>query len=150
MEFYIDTNSTWNYKALIEHLRTSFEMGKGFSSLVCEFYSQSQCNKETEDKFADELQVLSRKVISIHQEWKAEVNEALKTQFAFRLYDPYLMAMAHNFLKTQSKDMSFTQFCAKCVFIFGSQSKKVKVSTATHTIDDVTSAKIGEQKKTHS
>ena len=78
------------------------------------------------------------------------MNEALKTQFAFRLHDPYLVAMAHNFFKTQGKDMSFTQFCAKCVFMFGSQSKKVKVSTATHTIEDVTSAKIGEQKKTHS
>ena len=56
--------------------------------------------------------------------------------------------MACNFLETQSEDMLFTQFCAKCVFMSGSRSKKVKVSTATHTIDDVTSAKIGELKKT--
>ena len=91
---------------------------------------------------------MSRKVLSIHPEWKAEVNEALKTQFAFGLHDPSIVAMAHNFLKTQGKDMSFTQFHAECVFMFGSQSKKVKVSTATHTIDDATSAKIGEQRKT--
>ena len=58
--------------------------------------------------------------------------------------------MACNFLKTEGKDMSFTQFCAKCVFMFGSQSKKVKVSTATHAIEDVTSAKTGEQEKTNS
>ena len=78
------------------------------------------------------------------------MNDALRTQFAFRLHDPYLAAMVHNFLKTQGKDMSFTQFHAKCVFMFGSQSKKVKVSTATHAIEDVTSAKTGEQKKTNS
>ena len=108
VEFYLDTNSTWSYKALIEHLRTSFETGESFSSLVGDFYSRSQCNKETEDQFANELQVLSRKVLSIQPEWRAEVNEALKTQFAFRLRDPYLAAMAHNFLKTQGKDMSFT------------------------------------------
>ena len=95
-------------------------------------------------------QVLSKKVLSVHPEWKAEVNKALKTQFAFRLHDPYLVAMAHNFLRTQGKDMSFTQFHAMCVFMFGSQSKKVKVSTAAHAIGDVTSVKIGEQKKTHS
>ena len=71
-------------------------------------------------------------------------------QFAFRLHDPYLAAMAHNFLKTQGKDMSFTQFHAECVFMFGSQSKKIKVSTAAHAIDNVTSVKIGEQQKTHS
>ena len=46
--------------------------------------------------------------------------------------------------------MSFTQFCAECVFMFGYQSKKVKVIIATHTINDVTSAKLGKQKKTHS
>ena len=39
VEFYLDTNSIWNYKALIEHLGTSFETGKSFSSLVGEFYS---------------------------------------------------------------------------------------------------------------
>ena len=150
VEFYLDTNSTWNYKALIEHLWTSFETGESFSSLVGDFYSWSQCNKETEDQFTDELQVFSRKVLSICPEWKAEVNEALGAQFAFRLHDPYLAAMEHNFLKTQGKDMSFTQFHAKCVFMFGSWSKKVKVSTAAHAIDDVTSVKIGEQKKTHS
>ena len=83
VEFYLDTNSTWNYKILIEHLRASFEMGKSFSSLVCDFYSQRQCNEETEDQFTDELQLLSRKVLSICPEWKAEVNETLKTQFAF-------------------------------------------------------------------
>ena len=88
--------------------------------------------KETEDQFAEELQILSRKVLSIHPEWKAEVNIALKTQFAFWLHDQYPVAMACNFLKTQGKHMSFTQFCAKCVFMFGSYSKKVKVSTAAY------------------
>ena len=73
VEFYLDTNSSWNYKALTEHLRTSFETGESFSLRVGDFYSQSQCNKETEDQFTDELQVLSRKVLSICPEWKAEV-----------------------------------------------------------------------------
>ena len=126
MEFYLDTNSTSNYKALIKHLRTPFEMVESFSSLVGDFCGKSQCNKETEDQFADELQILSRKVLSIHLEWKAEVNEALKTQFALRLHDPYLVAMAHNFLKTQGKDILFIQFHAECVFMFGSHRTKVK------------------------
>ena len=78
MEFHLDANCIWNYKALIEHLRTSVEMGESFSSLEGDFYSQSQFNKETEDQFADELQILSTKVLSICLEWKAEVNEALK------------------------------------------------------------------------
>ena len=33
VEFYLDTNSTWKYHELIEHLRTLFESSKTFSSL---------------------------------------------------------------------------------------------------------------------
>ena len=39
VEFYLDTNSTWKYHKLIEHLRTSFKSGETFSSLVGDFYS---------------------------------------------------------------------------------------------------------------
>ena len=67
-----------DYKVLIEHLRTFFEMGEIFSSLVVDFYSQSQCNKETEDQFTDKLQILT----CVRPESKPEVNKALKTQFA--------------------------------------------------------------------
>ena len=82
VEFYLDTNDQWNYVGLIEHLRTSFESGETFSSLLGDFYARCQKPKETEDQFADELQVLARKVISVCPEWKSQVNEALKTQFA--------------------------------------------------------------------
>ena len=37
LEFYLDSNSTWDYQELIEHLRTSFEFQKTFSSLVSDF-----------------------------------------------------------------------------------------------------------------
>ena len=39
VEFYLDTNTTWKYHGLIEHLRTLFESGENFSSLVGDFYS---------------------------------------------------------------------------------------------------------------
>ena len=39
VEFYLDTNSIWKYHELIEHLRTLFESGEMFSSLVRDFYS---------------------------------------------------------------------------------------------------------------
>ena len=110
VEFYLDTTATWKYHELVEHLRTSFESGETFSSLVGDFYSCIQRPWETEDQFADELQILGRKVISIRPSWKQEANEALKTQFASRLRDPYLAAMARNLLKTQGQNMNFTQF----------------------------------------
>ena len=39
VESYLDTNSSWKYHELIEHLQTSFESGETFSSLVRDFYS---------------------------------------------------------------------------------------------------------------
>ena len=43
-----------------------------------------------EDQFANELQILGRKVISIRPSWKEEANEALKTQLVSRLCNPLL------------------------------------------------------------
>ena len=82
VEFYLDTNDQWSYSGLIEHLRTLFESGETFSSLLSDFYARCQKPKETKDQFANELQVLARKLISICPEWKSQVNEGLKTQFA--------------------------------------------------------------------
>ena len=39
--------------------------------------------------------------------------------------------------------MLFTEFHAKCIFMFGPQSKKIKVSTAAHAVEDITSVKSG-------
>ena len=99
VEFYLDANSTWDYWKLIEHLRTLLEMGETFGSLVRDLYSKTQHLKEIEDQFIDELQILSRKVLSVHLEWKVKVNKDLKTQFAFQLHDPYLSAMVGIYLK---------------------------------------------------
>ena len=37
VEFYLDTNDQWSYSGLIEHLRTLFESGEIFSSLLGDF-----------------------------------------------------------------------------------------------------------------
>ena len=134
VEFYLDTTATWKYHELVEHLRTSFESGETFSSLVRDFYSRIQWPRETEDQFANELQILGRKVISVRPSWKQEANEALKTQFASRLHDPYLAAMAHSLLKTQGQNMNFMQFWAECISMFGSQIKAPKLKAATNSV----------------
>ena len=73
IEFYLDTNYTWNYQELIEHLRTSFESGKTFSLLVRDFYSHIQWPLEMEDQFANELQILGQKVISVRPSLEKKV-----------------------------------------------------------------------------
>ena len=114
-------NNQWSYSELINHLRTSFESGKTFSSLLGDFYAR--CQKK-QDQFADELQVLARKVISVCPEWRSQVNEALKSQFDHQLWDQYFAAMACNLLKEAPPDTIFTKFWAKCISIFGTRSKR--------------------------
>ena len=80
--------------------------------------------------------MFSRKVLSICLEWKAKVNEALRTLLAFQLCDPYLSAVACNSPETQVKDITFPSFMPNVNFRFVSWSKKVKVSEAAHTIEE--------------
>ena len=42
VEFYLDINDQWSYSRLIEHLRTLFESGETFSSLLGDFYVRCQ------------------------------------------------------------------------------------------------------------
>ena len=78
---------------------------------------------------------------------KQEASEALKTQFASRLCNPYLAAMVHNLLKTQGQNMNFTQFQAECISMFGSQIKAPILKAVTHSVSS--SGALKEQ-KTHS
>ena len=132
VEFYLDMNDQWSYARLIEHLRMSFKSGETFNSLLGDFYARSQKQRETEDQFADELQVLARKVISVCPECKSQVNEALKTQFAYHLWDQYFAAMAHNLLKVAPPDTTFAKFWAECISIFGTRLKST-VNTILYT-----------------
>ena len=87
---------------------------------------------------------LGWKVISVRPSWKQEANEALKTQFASQLHNPYLAAMVHNLLKTQGQNMNFTQFRAECISMFSSQIKAPKLKAATNSINS--SGVLKEQK----
>ena len=47
-----------------EHLSITFQEGNNEANILAEFYSRKQYYKELEEAFADELQLLARKVIS--------------------------------------------------------------------------------------
>ena len=53
-----------SFQGLIDHLSLAFQLCEMVSSLIADFYNQSQKIWETEDAFADELQVLVRKIVA--------------------------------------------------------------------------------------
>ena len=63
------------------------------------------------------------------------------------MHDLYLVAMAHNSLKTQGKQIKFTQFQAECITMFGSQMKELKIKTA---VNSVSLSGASKEKMTHS
>ena len=64
VEFQLDLcGGEITYENLLKHLSIAFQGGDDEANLLAEFYSHAQKTKETEEAFADELQILARKVI---------------------------------------------------------------------------------------
>ena len=65
VKYQFDLNvAEMSYKDLLEHLNLTFAGGEDESTLMADFYSCTQKAKESEESFADELQVLAQKFIS--------------------------------------------------------------------------------------
>ena len=78
-----------SFQGLIDHLSLTFQSCKTVSSLIADFYNWFQKTRETEDAFADELQILVRQIIAWKPEFIREANQALKHQYTQNLRDPY-------------------------------------------------------------
>ena len=94
------------------------------SSLIADFYNQSQKIQETKDAFADELQVLVQKIVALKPEFIGEANQALKHQFTQNLRDPYFAVVARGQSLSSPDSKSFTQFWGRLALMFNSQGKQ--------------------------
>ena len=83
-----------SFQGLIDHLSLAFQSCETVSSLIADFYNWPQMTWETEDMFADQLQVLVQKIVAWKPEFINEVNQALKHQFSQNLRDPYFGVVA--------------------------------------------------------
>ena len=105
------------------------------------------CNRgknESEDVFADNLQILIRKIIAHKPSFRAEANKQLKYQYAHKLHDQYYAAIAHSALQTSDHMESFIQFDGHLAITFGNYSKLGKISSWA-TMIEPTSSVISEE-----
>ena len=119
----------------MNHLKNAFQSGKTVSELISDFYGQHQKKNELEDAFADDLQILVRKIITRKPSFRAEANEQLKHQYAHKLHDQYYTAIAHSVLQTSNPMETFTQFQSRLALMFGSHSRLGKISSQTAAIE---------------
>ena len=89
-----------SFQGLIDHLTTAFQSGDTENCLIGDFYKHIQKPKESEDAFADELQILVGKIIARKPGFHLQANEALKHQYVHNLKDQYYGAMARKYLLT--------------------------------------------------
>ena len=113
-----------SFQGLIDHLSLTFQSCEAVSSLIADFYNRFQKTRETEDAFADELQILVRKIIARKLEFIHEANQALKHQFAQNLRDPYFGVVARGQCLSSPDSESFTQFRGRLALMFNSQGKQ--------------------------
>ena len=92
-----------------------------------------------DDAFADDLQILVRKIIAQKPSFRAEANEQLKNQYAHKLHDQYYAAIAHSVLQTSDPMETFTQFCGRLALMFGSCSRLGNISSQTAAIETTAS-----------
>ena len=85
-----------SFQGLINHLSLAFQSCETVSSLIADFYDWFQKTRETEDAFADELQVLVRKIVARKSEFIHEANQTLKHQFAQNWRDLYFRVVARD------------------------------------------------------
>ena len=76
---------------------------------LAEFYSHAQKVKESEEAFADELQILARKVIIKKPDFRVNLDMTLKQHYASQLLDCNSASIAKTLLVQMSK-CSFTEF----------------------------------------
>ena len=110
VEFYMGmmAEEDQSFEGLIDHLCDAFQSGETLSELISNFYGQSQKTRQAEDTFADDLQVLARKIIAQKPSFRKEANQQLKAQYAHKLWDQYYAAMAHSALQSSLEEESFT------------------------------------------
>ena len=137
VEFYMGMvmEEQQTFEGLMQHLKNAFHFGETISELISDFYGWAQKKNESEDTFADELQILVWKIIARKLEFWQEANEQLKSQFAHKLKDPYYAAIVQSMLQSSGESESFTQFWGHLMMMFGGQSRSGKTSSHTATIE---------------
>ena len=125
IEFYMGmvADEQQTFEGLIQHLKNAFQSGETTSKLISDFYAWAQKKNESEEAFADELQILVCKIIARKPEFREDANEQLKSQYAHKLIDPYYAAIACSMLQSSEDSESFTQFWGHLAITFGGRSK---------------------------
>ena len=125
VEFQLDLCSgNITYQNLLRHLSITFQGGDDEANLLAEFYSHGQKLKESEEAFADELQILAHKVIIKKPDFRVNLDSTLKQCYASQLYDCNSTSIAKTLL-VQMQQCSFTEFRNELARVLGTHQHAI-------------------------
>ena len=140
---YLDFSDNQTFSGLMRELSTAFESCQDEASLMADFYSRKQLAEENDDEFAEQLQLLARKVICTKQSFRAEAQQALKQQFANGLKDQYHQVTARSILKSKP-DLTFVEFRSEIAGVLHTRGKRPLKNVTTNVVEQVECDLIGE------
>ena len=121
VEFQLDLcGGNITYQDLLLHLGVAFQGGDDEANVLAEFYSQRQYAKESEESFADELQLLARKVISKKPDFRVNLDSTMKQRYASQLYDCSNVSIVKALL-LQMPTVPFTQYRNELARVLGTR-----------------------------
>ena len=143
---YLDFSDNQTFSGLMRELSTAFESCQDEASLMADFYSRKQLAKENDDEFAEQLQLLARKVICTKQSFRAEAQQALKQQFANGLKDQYHQVTARSILKSKP-DLTFVEFRSEIAGVLHTRGKRPLKNVTTNVVEQVECDLVGESQQ---
>ena len=135
VDFYLDMNPTPSIEGVLDHLISAFSSGEDESSIKSEFYSRKQLARETEDDYAEVLQILARKIMIANPAFQAECNGALIHQFANGLRDDIIRPLAKD-LVNRKPGIPFIKFRSEVANLSGSRQKRSITKVTTNQVEE--------------
>ena len=130
IQFYLGTSPNVSYNGLMSHLEVAYTSGEDASIISHDFYCWVKKPRESEENFADDLQVLAHKLIHFWPNFRYEVDNALKQKYASGLNDTYNSSIACGLLQ-QHQRASFMKFHSILAKVIGVHAKRTKPTLVT-------------------
>ena len=132
------------YQDLLRHLSITFQGGDDKANLLAEFYSHGLKLKESEEAFADKLQILAHKVIIKKPDFQVNLDSTLKHCYASQLYDCNSASIAKTLL-VQMQQCSFTEFHNKLAWVLGTHQRAFSKASVKPVSSRSVEVKSGEE-----
>ena len=106
--------------------------------MLAEFYSRSQGSKESVKEFGESLLQIARKIMNAKPEFKTDIDNTLKAQFADGLKDHYHQAIAREMIRSRPT-LSYVVYKAEVLKTLGPNIKLQSITVKKLDTSDIES-----------